>query len=108
MVVQPPQTQIAPTGTNVPSNGQVGSRGNELRSDGLGITGPAAPAERLLDIAVGEVRNDDQPQARARRDQQEAQVRPERFFSDSDEPIVEALLAENRLVPRGTFVNVVI
>ena len=108
MVVQPPQTQVAPAGTNVPSNGQTTARGGELRSEALGLTGPTAPAERLLDIAVGEVRNDDQPQARARREQPEPQVRPERFFTDSDEPIIEALLAENRAVPRGTFVNVVI
>ena len=108
MVVQPSQTQVAPTGTNLPSNGQVTNRGSELRGDGLGFTGPTAPTERLLDIAVGEVRNDDRQQARARRDQPQTQIRPERFFTDSDEPIIQALLADSRLVPRGTFVNVVI
>ena len=108
MVVQPPQTQVAPAGTNVPSNGQVSNRGSELRSDAMGFTGPTAPTERLLDIAVGEVQNNDRQQARARQEQPQTQIRPERFFTDSDEPIIEALLAESRLVPRGTFVNVVI
>ena len=108
MVVQPPQTQVAPPGTNAPSNGQVTNRGSELRGEAVGFTGPTAPTERLLDIAVGEVQSDTREQARGRQEQPQTQVRPERFFTDNDAPVIEALLAENRLVPRGTFVNVVI
>ncbi|MBV6633307.1 MAG: hypothetical protein KI792_09810 [Alphaproteobacteria bacterium] len=107
MVVQPSQTQVTPGTTNVPGNNTT-SRPSEYRADGLGLTGATAPVERLLDIAVGEVRNDDRPQARARRDQAETLERPERFFQADDEQVIEALIAEDRFVPRGTFVNVVI
>jgi hypothetical protein len=104
MVVQPPQNQVTPSQTN-----GVNRPASEYRSEGLGIPGPTQPAERLLDIAVGEVKSDDRSQARARRDHPDGrEARPERFFSASDEPVIRALIAENRLVPRGSFVNVVI
>lgn len=104
MVVQPSQNQVTP-----PQPGSVNRPGSEYRSEGLGIPGPSQPAERLLDIAVGEVKSDDRSQARARRDHPDGRnARPERFFSVSDEPVIRSLIAENRFVPRGSFVNVVI
>lgn len=108
MVVQPSQNQVAATGQGVTPSGPNSGRTGDVRGEASNFTGPAAPFKRLLDIAVGEVKNDDRPNARAKRDQSETQFRPERLYNDSDESVIQALLAENRVVPRGTFVNVVI
>lgn len=110
MVVQPSQNQVAPSAAPVGSNNTVNGRVGEYRSDASGQAQATAPSQRLLDIAVGEVRSDGQPQARARRDQQDGEIgaKPQRFFSDRDQSLIDELVSLGHFVPRGSFVNVVI